>query len=32
VARLEDQVVAEREVILEPHLVVRGTTGPVAMR
>jgi DNA-binding LacI/PurR family transcriptional regulator len=32
VARLEDEVVAEREVILEPHLVVRGTTGPVAVR
>jgi len=27
VARLEHQQIADREVILTPHLVVRGTTG-----
>ncbi len=28
VARLEHQQITDREVILKPHLVVRGTTGP----
>lgn len=30
VARLENQPVADREVVLAPHLVVRGTTGPAS--
>jgi DNA-binding LacI/PurR family transcriptional regulator len=33
IARLDGEAVAEREVLLQPHLVVRGTTAhPAASR